>query len=77
MSEIFIAPFILFMIFVAPLWVFMHYATKAKKMKSGSPEDRENMEQLWKLAAVMEERLDTLESILETKQEPGRIENDV
>lgn len=68
---------IVFMIFVAPLWVFMHYATKAKKMKSGKPEDRENMEQLWKLAAVMEERLDTLESILETKQEPGRIENDV
>lgn len=66
MSEIFIAPFILFMIFVAPLWVFMHYATQAKKMKSATPEDRENMEQLWKLAAVMEERLDNLESILES-----------
>ncbi len=66
MSEIFIAPFILFMIFVAPLWVFMHYATQAKKMKSATPEDRENMEQLWKLATVMEERLDNLESILES-----------
>ena len=77
MSEIVMVPFILFMIFVAPLWVIMHYATQAKKMKSGTPEDRENMEQLYKLATVMEERLDTLESILETKHEPRSTENDV
>lgn len=75
MSEIIIVTIVLFMIFVAPLWVFMHYATRAKKMKSATPEDRENMEQLWKLAAVMEERLDNLESILDGKQEDRSIDN--
>jgi phage shock protein B len=75
MSEIILVPFVLFMIFVAPLWVFMHYATQAKKMKSATPEDRENMEQLWKLAAVMEERLDNLESILDGKYEDRRTDH--
>lgn len=66
MSDIVLVPLVLFMIFVAPLWVFMHYATKSKKMKIQAPQDRENMEQLWRLAEKMEQRLDSLESILET-----------
>jgi len=67
-----IAPIIVFMVFVAPLWVIMHYVTKSKKMRQRAPEDREHMEQLWRLAEKMEQRLDSLESILETKQKGAR-----
>jgi len=63
---------ILFMIFVAPLWVIMHYTTKGKNMKMRAPEDRENMERLWKLAEKMEQRLDSLESILEAETNERR-----
>jgi len=62
-----IVPMIVFMVFVAPLWVIMHYVTKSKKMKQRAPEDRENMERLWRLAEKLEQRLDSLESILETE----------
>ncbi len=67
-----IAPLIVFMVFVAPLWVIMHYVTKSKKMKQRTPEDRENMERLWRLAEKMEQRLDSLESILETEPKGDR-----
>lgn len=66
---------IVFMVFVAPLWVILHYVTKVKKMKNAAPEDREHMEKLWNLAAVMEDRLDNLESILESKPEHRSTEN--
>jgi len=76
MSDIMFVPLILFMIFVAPLWVIMHYVTKSKKMKLRGPEDTENMEQLWRLADKMEQRLDSLESILEPEK-PTEIKNEL
>jgi phage shock protein B len=62
---ILVAPFILFTIFVLPVWLVMHYLAKIKTAKGLSKEDEGLMSELWELAARMEARIDSLEAILD------------
>ena len=59
------APIILFMIFVLPVWLVMHYVAKIKAAKGLSKEDEGLMSDLWDLAVKMETRIDSLEAILD------------
>ncbi len=64
------AIFVIFCIFVAPLWLIMHYATKRRQTQSLTREDEKMLSDLWQLANKMESRVASLESILDTRA-PG------
>ncbi|MBG22536.1 MAG: envelope stress response membrane protein PspB [Idiomarinaceae bacterium] len=58
-------PLILFMIFVAPIWVIMHYRSKKKISQGLSQEEIHDLQQLAQKAEQMRERIKTLEAILD------------
>ncbi|MFC1720219.1 envelope stress response membrane protein PspB [Pseudomonadota bacterium] len=48
-----------------PLWIIFHYTTKMKMSKGLSPEDEKMLSEVWESANKMQERIDTLERILD------------
>jgi len=64
------APTIIFMVFVAPIWIFMHYRSKQRSQSSLSDAERAELESLAARAEGMVERIETLESILDSET-PG------
>nr|WP_297347802.1 envelope stress response membrane protein PspB [uncultured Glaciecola sp.] len=58
-------PLILFTLFVAPIWLVLHYRSK-KQVKQGlSEEEFATLQQLAEKAELMADRIQTLESILD------------
>ncbi len=58
-------PLILFTLFVAPIWLILHYRSK-KQVKQGlSEEEFATLQQLAEKAELMAERIQILESILD------------
>ncbi len=49
----------------APLWIIFHYITKMKTSKGLSPEDEKMLSEVWDSGNKMEERINTLERILD------------
>lgn len=73
MSSFFIAgPLIVFLIFVAPLWLFLHYRSKKNVSTGLSQEDLQRLESLSDKAASMQSRVDTLERILDAESPTWR-----
>jgi len=64
------APLILFVLFVLPVWIIMHYISKRKINQGLSAEDKDQIRSLAHQAEVMRERIQTLEGILDTEH-PG------
>jgi phage shock protein B len=64
-SWMFVTPVIVFLVFVAPLWVVMHYRTKARKSGGLTVEQYERLRQLEAELSAMEERIRALETILD------------
>ncbi len=56
---------ILFLVIVAPIWIIAHYTTKARASRGLSSEDERMLAQLWESANRMEDRIETLERILD------------
>ncbi len=48
-----------------PLWIIFHYVTKWKTSKGLSPEDEKMLSEIWESANRMEDRINTLERILD------------
>ena len=48
-----------------PLWIIFHYITKWKTSKGLSTEDEKMLSEVWESANRMEERINTLERILD------------
>ncbi|MCF2946876.1 envelope stress response membrane protein PspB [Paraglaciecola aquimarina] len=64
---IIVAPIIIFMIFVAPIWLILHYRSK-KQMSQGLTEDEyTTLQDLANRADKMADRIHTLESILDAE----------
>jgi phage shock protein B len=64
---IIVAPIIIFMIFVAPIWLIMHYRSK-KQMDQGLTEvEYGTLQELADRAEKMNGRIHTLESILDAE----------
>ena len=61
---------ILFVVVVVPLWLLLHYATRWKASKTLSTEDEKMLVDLWESASKMEDRINTLETILD-QDAPG------
>ena len=55
---------LLFITLCLPLWIILHY-TKWKMSKGLSPEDEKMLSEVWESTNRMEERINTLERILD------------
>ncbi|GGD56362.1 envelope stress response membrane protein PspB [Lacimicrobium alkaliphilum] len=64
---IIVAPIIIFMIFVAPIWLIMHYRSKKQVAQGLSEEEFAALTELAKKAEVMSERIQTLEALLDAE----------
>ncbi|MCG9679795.1 envelope stress response membrane protein PspB [Vibrio sp. Isolate24] len=68
MSSFLIAgPLIVFLIFVAPLWLILHYRSKKKTASGLSEDDFQRLQTLSEKAEQMQKRVDTLERILDSE----------
>ena len=56
---------LLFITLCLPLWIILHYMTKWKMSKGLSPEDEKMLSEVWESTNRMEERINTLERILD------------
>ena len=61
---------ILFLAVVCPIWIISHYITKARSNRGLTPEDESKLTTTWKSTRTMEERIRTLECILDADS-PG------
>ena len=72
LSEIIVAPMIVFLVIVAPIWIVMHYITRARRAGVLTDEDHSSVDQLMAAVDSMEGRLTTLESILDSEDPKWR-----
>jgi phage shock protein B len=72
MSGLLTLAIILFLTIIAPLIVVMHFVTKWKQSREISTDDEHMLEDLWMLSQRLEERLMTLEEILDEEVPIGR-----
>jgi phage shock protein B len=56
---------ILLLTVVAPIWIISHYVSKAKASRGLTSEDEIMLSEIWASAKKMEERIHTLERILD------------
>ncbi|MGB5443994.1 MAG: envelope stress response membrane protein PspB [Psychromonas sp.] len=60
-------PLSVFFIFVAPLWLFLHYRSKKQTSKGLSTADQERLQALIARTEEMQKRITSLESILDSE----------
>jgi phage shock protein B len=63
---------ILFLTVLAPLIVIFYFITKWKQTREISGDDERMLEELWTLSQRLEERIETLERILNDDSTPHR-----
>lgn len=66
-AGILIVPMIIFLIFVAPVWLIMHYRSKRQVSQGLSESEIANLNSLAHKAELLGERVKTLESILDAE----------
>ena len=62
-----LAPLIIFLIFVAPIWLILHYRSKKQVSQGLSAEEYASLQTLAEQAEKMSERIETLEAILDSE----------
>lgn len=63
---------VLFLTIVAPLIVIFYFITRWKETREISGDDERMLEDLWMLSQKLEERIETLERILDDEPLPRR-----
>lgn len=61
------APVIIFMIIVAPIWLILHYRSKKQVSQGLSQEEYMQLSELSEVADTMADRIQTLEAILDAE----------
>lgn len=56
---------LIFTVIVAPIWIIFHYVSRSSANKRLSSEDEAMLEEIWESAQRMEDRIQTLERILD------------
>jgi phage shock protein B len=64
---IIVAPIIIFMIFVAPIWLIMHYRSKKQISQGLTEAEYGTLQELADRSEKMADRIHTLESILDAE----------
>ena len=67
MGELLTLAVIVFIAIPAPLFIVLHFITKWKQSREISGGDEKMMEDMWLLAQRLEERLESLETILDSE----------
>lgn len=62
-----VAPIVIFMIFVAPIWLILHYRSKKQVNQGLTQEEYMTLQELANKAEHMADRIQTLESILDAE----------
>jgi phage shock protein B len=66
-EELLIAPIIIFLVVVAPIWLVLHYRSKRQLSQGFSEEEYNQLSELSELADKMTDRIKTLEAILDVE----------
>ena len=72
MNDIIMAPVIIFMIIVAPIWLVLHYRSKRQVSQGLSEEEYLQLSDLSETADKMADRIKTLEAILDVESPDWR-----
>lgn len=64
-TEMILAPLIIFIVIVMPIWIVFHYITLWKRERRAHRVDKSSTQDLRQLAERLEERLDAIERILD------------
>ncbi len=67
MEDIIMAPVIIFMLVVAPIWLVLHYRSKGQVSQGLSEEEYTQLSELSEMADKMADRIKTLEAILDAE----------
>ncbi len=70
----FFVPVVIFLLVVAPIWIIVHYRSKANVVNGLSAGERTELNEMIEVANKMAARIETLESILDVET-PGWKEN--
>ncbi|UAA37787.1 envelope stress response membrane protein PspB [Paraneptunicella aestuarii] len=62
-----VAPIIVFLVIVAPIWLVLHYRSKRQISQGLSEEQVRSLNELAQTAEQMAERIQTLEAILDAE----------
>jgi phage shock protein B len=63
----FFVPVVVFMVIVAPIWMVLHYRSKARAEDGLSAGERAELEDMIEVANKMATRIETLEAILDVE----------
>jgi len=66
-QDIIMAPVIIFMVIVAPIWLILHYRSKKQVSQGLSEEEYVQLSDLSEMADKMADRIKTLEAILDAE----------
>lgn len=72
MSELIGIALVVFIAVPAPLFIVLHFITKWKQSREISGGDEQMLEDLWQLSQRLEERLESLETILDNESPEWR-----
>ncbi|WP_341501503.1 envelope stress response membrane protein PspB [Gallaecimonas sp. GXIMD4217] len=67
-----LTPLVLFLIFVAPIWLIMHYRSKRQVTQGLSDDERQQLVGLSHRAEAMADRIATLERLLDAESPDWR-----
>lgn len=72
MEEVIMAPIIIFLLVVAPIWLVLHYRSKRQVNQGLSESEYVQLSDLSELADKMADRIKTLEAILDAESPEWR-----
>ncbi|MGB0894864.1 MAG: envelope stress response membrane protein PspB [Parashewanella sp.] len=75
-SDIIIAPIIIFMMIVAPLWLVLHYRSKKQVSQGFSDDEYKLLNELIERGDKMASRIETLEKLLDSESPDWRKKDD-
>jgi len=65
-------PMVVFLTFVAPVWIIMHYKSVNRSSQSLSDEDRETIDSMLATIDKLQDRIQALEALLDVDQPDWR-----
>lgn len=74
--DILVAPIIIFMIIVAPIWLVLHYRSKRQVSQGLTEEEFSQLNGLINKAEKMGQRIETLEAILDSQSPEWRTKHE-
>lgn len=66
-EEVIVAPVIIFLLVVAPIWLILHYRSKKQVSQGLSQDEYIQLSELSEMADQMSDRIQTLEAILDAE----------